>query len=153
MFLIPLWDTESASAAWQVYAISDGTQCQVVDSLEEWLEDRSLRGYANGIFAIIGHLTSGQMGPDLLLRNSGLCHEAVSGRRIFRIRKGALRLYWFYGEGQKVIICPHAEVKRRNDVSVATQRALTKAHDAYTKAFADGEIVILNNGGNHEQVR
>src|SRR5690554_1778279 len=122
MFLTPLWDADNTSAVWQVYAISDETKCQVVDSLEQWTGDRSMRAHAHGVFAVINHLTSGQISPDQLLRNGGLCHEAVKGTRIFRIRKGVIRLYWFYGEEQKVIICPHIETKRQDVVSRSTKK-------------------------------
>lgn len=151
MFLTPLWDVENTSAVWQVYAMSkDGESFQVEDSLERWMNNPNTAGYADGIIATINHITSGQVSPENLLRRGSLCHEAIKGSSIFRIRKGVIRLYWFYGEGQKVIICPYTEEKRQDAVSKSTQRILLNSKADYQKAVANNEIVTLNNGENYE---
>ncbi|WP_163023781.1 type II toxin-antitoxin system RelE/ParE family toxin [Pseudomonas viridiflava] len=44
--------------------------------------------------------------------NKDICHEVDENEKIFEFIKGDLRLLWFYGKGNKLIICSHCFVKK-----------------------------------------
>lgn len=147
MLLSPLWeDTEDDKApCWRLYAIATEDSSPVEDSLEAWLDDEQYEGYASGLIDLIEAIGYAANGPAIFNGNSSICHEAIEGEGIYRLRKGCLRLYFFYGLDRKVVLCPYAEVKRTDKVSRSTRKLLLDARDAYAEAHAQNALKIKEN--------
>jgi mRNA-degrading endonuclease RelE of RelBE toxin-antitoxin system len=140
MFLSPLWDdSDGSKPIWQIYAIANDQGCPVEESLEQWLNDASLRKHATGMLDLIVKIGQCQQGPVMFAAN---CHEAVAGEGIYRLRKGELRLYFFYGNNQKVIVCPHGEIKRTDKVSKTVRQLLIEARNNYLEAHRTKALKI-----------
>jgi len=142
MRLIGLWDPSKREPEWKVYALAEGNECPVLERLGAWSTTRQFQAYADGLMNLIERISNDPRGPDLFHGNRAICHEAVEGERIFRLRKGPLRLYWFYGEERRVVICPFCEQKRSDKVEASTQRLLVAARDAYVVASQSMQIEI-----------
>lgn len=144
MLLSPLWDdSEGSEPNWRLYAIATDDGCPVEEFLENCLSNANLERYANGLIDLIYKIGQSEKGPRMFEGNSGICHEAVDGEAIYRLRKGDVRLYFFYGNDRKVVICPHGEVKRSERVSKATKRLLIQARDSYNDAHKKNALRII----------
>ncbi|WP_147279425.1 hypothetical protein [Oligella ureolytica] len=111
MELIPMWDTDNKKTLyWEFYAIQHPTNC--VEELGNLLANHTTKRHAEQLIKTINDLCFHEIGPKLYINNPNICHEAVSGEGIYGLRKGNIRLYWFYGLDRRVVICPLIFVKR-----------------------------------------
>lgn len=111
MELIPMWDAQSKDPLyWEFYAIQHKTNC--IEEIERLMKDAATQKHAFQLIKTINDTCFNQSGPKLYENNKNICHEAVNGEGIYEIRKGNIRLYWFYGHNRRVVICPMAIVKR-----------------------------------------
>lgn len=147
MLLSPLWEEteDDKSPSWRLFAIVTAESSPVEDALEEWLDDEQYQAYASGLIDLIEAIGHAPDGPGIFNGNRNICHEAVEGEGIFRLRKGCLRLYFFYGLDRKVVLCPYAEVKRDDKVSKKTRKLLLAAKSAYMEAHAQNALEIKEN--------
>lgn len=97
--------------------------------------DRSV----DGLLALLEKLA--QHGIRIL--NTDLCHEADSNNKIFEFIKGDIRLLWFYGAGNKIIICSHAFIKKRQKTPEAEKNRAIAIKDRYMKLVDSGKTVEL----------
>lgn len=61
-----------------------------------------------GLLSMIGKFA--EHGQKML--NDSICHEIDENEKLFEFIKGDLRLIWFYGSGNKIIICSHCFIKK-----------------------------------------
>ncbi|WP_175645509.1 type II toxin-antitoxin system RelE/ParE family toxin [Pseudomonas sp. KK4] len=63
--------------------------------------------------------------------NDGICHEIDENEKLFEFIKGDLRLIWFYGKGNKIIICSHCFIKKGRKTPSPEKAAATKIKREY----------------------
>jgi hypothetical protein len=142
MHLSPLWDTEgNTKPKWRLYSILDETgACPVTSKLEQLLSTRRHEAHAAALVQLIENLSHHDEGPKLFQGNSAICHEAVSGEGIYSFRKGSLRLYWFYGDGQKVVVCSEVAIKTTDKTDSKVRKRLIADRDNYFAATKSGML-------------
>ncbi|WP_148059011.1 type II toxin-antitoxin system RelE/ParE family toxin [Pseudomonas chlororaphis] len=99
------------SAAWTVAAVQEvcdggGYSCPLTESFGFLGPnyEKSLAGMMSLLEKFSVH------GRKML--NDGICHEVDESEKIFEFIKGDLRVLWFYGKGNKIIICSHCFIKK-----------------------------------------
>lgn len=75
--------------------------------------------------------------------NDELCHEVDSENKIFEFIKGSLRLLWFYGAGNKIIICSHVFIKKGQKTPAAQKNAAIELKNKYAALIESGKKVDL----------
>ncbi|WP_440064843.1 type II toxin-antitoxin system RelE/ParE family toxin [Pseudomonas syringae] len=63
--------------------------------------------------------------------NDGICHEIDENEKLFEFIKGDLRLIWFYGKGNKIIICSHCFIKKGRKTPIAEKSIASKIKKEY----------------------
>ncbi len=76
--------------------------------------------------------------------NTDICHEVDSDNKIFEFIKGSLRLLWFYGAGNKIIICSHVFVKKGQKTPVTQKSAAIELKKRYMKLIDSGKKIELH---------
>lgn len=140
MQLNPLWDRDRVTAPrWRLYSILDeGGNCPVSGDLETLLQMPEHAAHAGAMVNLIEVIGHHEMGPKLYQNNSNVCHEAVKGQAIYSFRKGGLRLYWFYGDGQRIVICHSVIAKKVRKTPNSKQ--LIAFRDNYRESAAAKEL-------------
>lgn len=74
-------------------------------------------------------IASRQSGPKTL--GDKFVHELGSKYKIFRFSQGSLRVSWFYGDGNKLILCAHAYTKKTKKTSRKDIEKAERYYEAY----------------------
>ena len=76
--------------------------------------------------------------------NDDLCHYVDKDEKIWEFIKGDIRVLWFYGQGNRIIICSHGFIKNsRKTPKKEINHAITAKH-AYEKAASRNEVTIIS---------
>jgi hypothetical protein len=116
---------------WKFYALAKSDEdCELFDFLGS-LSAKDQESWS-GLVAIMEQMAVAPEGPNLL----ALSHEMGSSKhKIYRFEKGRLRIAWFYGEGNKIVICSHGYYKRTQKTP---EKEIKKAERNY-KAYCEME--------------
>ena len=127
---------------WTVTAAQEQTgsgeyRCPLTESLNDLGAN-----YAKSVGGLLSLLEKfAQHGKKIL--NDDLCHEVDSNNKIFEFIKGDLRLLWFYGAGNKIVICSHVFIKKRQKTPESEKNAAIEIKNRYMKAIDSGKAVEL----------
>ena len=144
VILFPLRDEDKVnSSIWQFYAIggADETKCELLDFLANFSDKTPEYTAALALIALIKMVQSEVRGP-LALRGTSLCHEAIDGEGVYEFIKKPLRIYWFYGEGEKIVICAYGIIKRHTKTDKQDRKRLIELRDKYIEDVATDCIFI-----------
>ena len=90
-----------------------------------------------GLISMLGKFS--EHGQRML--NDGICHEIDENEKLFEFIKGDLRLIWFYGKGNKIVICSHCFIKKGRKTPPPEKAIATKIKRAYFKLL-DANIEV-----------
>lgn len=130
------------SGPWTVTAAQEQTtsgeySCPFQESLNSL--GANYESAIDGFFSLFEKFS--QLGKKVL--NNELCHEVDSNNKIFEFIKGDLRLLWFYGSGNKVIICSHIFIKKRQKTPELEKRKAINIKNNYMKAVSSGKTIEI----------
>lgn len=130
------------SAAWtvtsaQTEATNGKYECTFTESLNSL--GANYEKSLDGLMAMLEKFS--QHGPKFL--NDEICHEVDSNNKIFEFIKGDLRLLWFYGAGNKIIVCSHIFVKKGQKTPAPQKNIAIRIRDRYLKLVKTGKPVKL----------
>ncbi len=122
------------SDLWTVYAL---------DSVLMFLEsiESQYSGMVAQLMPLLERVASDARGPRSL--NKKICHRVDEQGDIWQIRKGRIRVLWFYDEG-RVIICAHAFLKKDNKTPKREKEQARSAKAAYLDARQAGRIRVID---------
>lgn len=123
---------------WRVAAIAEGNDCPLRALL--LTNDANYQRHADAMHHLIFHAASLPSGPASL--SDSLCHQISAEHRIFEFIKGPLRVLWFYGEGNRLIVCSGGFVKKQQKAPRAELARAIKARQEYLAACANDYIRI-----------
>ena len=128
MLLLPLLEADIKNR-WQVFAMAKGPDdCDLFDFVES-LDAKGKKAW-HAIVAKLKVTAKTEEGPALLGKN--FSHELGSSKyKIYRFSHGSVRISWFYGSGNKIIICAHGYLKK---TSKTPRRDIENA-EAYYEAY------------------
>lgn len=134
---------------WTIYApVVDKVDGKFLDCVEQFLEEHLNNGNRSsdceGLVNLIERAASDPSGPKAL--GSGLCHEVtVQGEpKIFQFIKGRLRVLWFYGRGEKVIICSHGLFKKTQRTPRPEVEKALALRKEYFDAEKNNNIILID---------
>jgi hypothetical protein len=76
---------------------------------------------------------------------SHMCHCVSDKDEIWQVTKGRLRLLWFYGEGEKIVICCNLHLKKGQKVNPDEVAKAVKFRDQYFSDMDAGNIIFLDD--------
>ena len=120
---------------WKFYVLARSEEdCELHDFLNS-LSVKDKEAWS-GLLAIMETMAAAPEGPRLM---DSLSHEMGSAKyKIYRFEKGRLRIAWFYGEGNKVVICSHGYYKKSQKTPEQEIKKAEKNVEAYLRA-AEGK--------------
>lgn len=130
---------------WNAYAAcrSDGATA-LESEIEAFLDDANLCSQMTDLLSALEAALMHPRGPQLFLGNSKLCHEAVAGTGIYELIKKNLRLYWFYGEGSKVIILSAVHHKKTKKTPPVVVKRLRSILNDYREACRNKTLRVID---------
>jgi len=121
---------------WTIYEVDE-----VLMSFLESLED-NYSGMVDQILPLLERITSQQQGPKSL--NKKICHRIDDDHDIWQIRKGRIRLLWFYDKG-RVIVCAHTFLKKSQKTPRRERDKARRVKKAYFQAKQSGQLNIIDD--------
>lgn len=73
----------------------------------------------------------------------GWSHEIDKSEKIFELRKGRLRIPYFRGSGDRIIICGPGFVKKTQKTEASVKKTMKKLRDEYRKDDAAGKLQVV----------
>ena len=124
MKTIPLFDDDKH--IWEIDLLADDNgNCELLDFVDKLNVIEKSEWFA--LVKKLEYIANIQTGPRAL--GDKFVHELGSSKyKIFRFSQGSLRVSWFYGDGNKLILCAHAYVKKSNKTS---RKDIEKAEGYY----------------------
>ena len=131
------------SRHWNLYALaeSDGS-CSVEEFLHEQLQGGQISA-AEQLLAFLDDMVFDEKGPQRWI-GTPRCHESVAGKKIFEFKQGRLRVHWFYGQGQSIVILARGALKQTNATPKQLAKELIALKYKYEEAAKSGHIKIVN---------
>lgn len=122
-----------SETSFTVYGVADDSGDCV---LTEWLStlNGELKACGDGLVAALENMA--RRGPP---KNEEVCHK-IRGD-IWQIRKGQLRVLWFYDKG-RVIVCTHGFIKKSRGTPKLQIDAAFRTLEQYHSAKAAGLLII-----------
>jgi hypothetical protein len=144
VILIPLRDERnSKNPLWRFYAIgSNDKEAELLDFVDNLPKGTRERKAAESLLGLINHIQYLVRGPQDL-QGTKYCHEAISGEGIYEFIKKPIRIYWFYGDSDKVVICAYGVEKRWDKTDKNDRKRLIRLRDDYVKDLSEGCISII----------
>ena len=126
-----------AKDKYRVTAVTANGKCPTEDFLLNL--DATYRASSEGLFELLDRIS--QNGLDDI--SSALCHEVDKNEKIFEFIKGKLRLFFFKGNGDLLVVCTTGLVKKTPKVDKkAVAKAIT-CKNQYLNAVKQNTLVIL----------
>lgn len=131
------------SSLWDVTAPiheSNGEQfCSLVDFLASL--GKQYEGSVSGLFDLFERFaTSGRE-----TFNDDLCHYVDKDEKIWEFVKGDIRVLWFYGAGNRIIICTHGFIKKSQKTPQKEINRAISIKEQYLKAEKNKTIEIIED--------
>lgn len=123
--------TDNLIYTWQICLLEDDEgNCELLNFLKGLGEsDKS-----NWRFMLAKLKTIAQSEDGAKLYGKNFCHEMGSSKyKLFRFSQGSLRISWFYGDGDKIILCAHGYVKKSNKTDTRDIRKAEKIYEEYKR--------------------
>jgi len=112
--------------------------CPVTDFFDNI--DNKYQSSADGMYALISHIAEN----GLQNVSSKLCHLVDKENKIFELIKGDLRLFFFKGHKDLIIIGTHAIIKKSQKTKKSDSEKVKRYKDKYTTAHDHKKLTILD---------
>ena len=126
---------------WDVTAVVEenesGECCPLTDFLAAI--GAQYAGSANGMYDLFGRFASS--GKDTF--SDDLCHLVNKDEKIWQFTKGRLRVLWFYGQGNRIVVCSHGFVKQSQKTPRQEIKRATSTKNQYEAAVKVNAVTIL----------
>ena len=124
---------------WKILAeLPDGDDgaCPLLAAFEE-LRGHNLDAHIDGLIRTLQRLATD--GPYKMRQ---FIHEASKEKKIYGLRRGPIRVYFFYGDGA-LILCSHAIKKKKQGASKADVDRAADFRNRYEKAVAAKKLSMI----------
>lgn len=78
----------------------------------------------------------------------GWSHEIDKSEKLFELRKGRLRIPYFRGSGDRIIICGPGFVKKTQKTPDSVKNEMKDLQSQYRKNLASGRLEVIEIGNN-----
>lgn len=123
--------------AYQIVAVLDGDDCPAQDFLTNRGADQEAN--STGLLEMMGHISKSGF------RNtpSKWTHEANKNNGIYELIKGRLRLFYFHGKGNQIIVCTGGAVKNGKKANPQEVAKAIKYKEDYFKAIEGNTLELI----------
>lgn len=123
-----------------VAAVLKNGTCEVTEFLEG-LEEKTYRGSVDGLYALMGSVSKAGL-QDI---STKLSHCVNEEEKIYEFIKGRLRLFYFKGKGDLLVICTSGVIKKTKKVDEKKVARAVVFKKQYLQAVRDGTLVLKDN--------
>lgn len=125
-----------------ISSIMKGDKCPIEDS-PLGLDSTFCRAHA-GLMDVLERVaeTGLQQFP------SSLSHAINRNPKIYEFIRGRLRLIYFHGSGNTIVVCTEIVIKKSQKADPQVISKAIEAHDNYYRALEEGALIVI--GGNGE---
>lgn len=131
-----------ATDKYTVTAIVDernGESCPLVDFLQEL--PAKYQGSVNGVINLIERIAQDGLDP----LSSKQCHCVDSNYKIHELIKGDLRVFFFKGHCDMIVIATHGIIKKTQKTKASDKNMAVKYKQQYHAAHDDNKITLLKD--------
>ena len=125
-----------AKDKYRVAAVAANGKCPAEDFLSDI--DAAYEASSLGLFSLLDRVS--QDGLDNI--SSALCHEVDKNEKIYEFIKGKLRLFFFKGEGDLLVICTTGLIKKTQKVDKQAVAKAIVCKNQYLNAVKKNTLVI-----------
>ena len=125
-----------ASDIYKVAAVSNNGSCPALDFIKSLEATYTSNGDA--LLALLDKVSRDGL-ADL---STVLCHEVDKNEKIFEFIKGRLRLFFFKGKGEMIVICTDVGIKKSNKVDRSQVDKAIKCKQNYLNAVKENKLVV-----------
>lgn len=120
-----------------VAAIMDGEECPSEVFITQ--SEAAYKSSREGLAVLLERIAD----SGLAQLPSHLAHEVDKERKIYELIKGDLRLFYFKGKGNTIIVCTSGTIKKSKKVDKHQVNAAAKWRDAYLVAESNNTLEII----------
>lgn len=130
---------QSPSSHYKVVAVMDGDSCEI----EEFFNDLAdnYQASASGLFRLIEQIV--ERGIDVL--SAKQCHQVDKNHKISELIKGDIRLLFFKGHGDTIIVATHAFIKKTKKTPDKDKNKAIRHKKAYQFAHDKNQIIYVKD--------
>jgi hypothetical protein len=126
----------------RLFAIgASADRCELLDFLNRL--EKNFHANREDLYLLLDRVAD--QGPP---RNAEICHKVDEDIWVFV--KGSLRVYWFYGDQRRMILCTHSIVKKSQKPKKAIAYA-KQIRKAYYEEIEKGKLEIVPYGDKNEK--
>ena len=122
-----------------VAAISNNGACETIDFLRD--VEKTYKASADGLFDILNRVSTNGLEP---LPDS-LSHLVDRKEKIYEFIKGHLRLFYFKGHDNLLVICTSVAIKKTQKVDKKQVDLAVRLKLEYLQSVKDGTIVLIED--------
>lgn len=133
---------ELHKAKWSIYAVAERQD----DGCHNTCMDLTPGGRVsdrNNLGASLDFAVAQKQGLKAL--GAHICHCVDEKEEIWQVTKGRLRLLWFYGEGEKIVICCNLHLKKGQKVNSEEVNKAIKIKEKYFSDMEAGKIIFVDD--------
>lgn len=130
---------ESPSSHVKIVAIMDGDSCETEEFLNDLAEN--YQASADGLFRLIEQIV--ERGLDAL--STKQCHQVDKTNKISELIKGDIRLLFFKGHGDTIIVTTHALIKKTRKTPEKDKNKAIRHKKAYQLAHDKKQIYFVKD--------
>ena len=126
---------------WDVTAVIEGGNDDECCPLTDFLADIGTQypGAASGMYDLFERFAVS--GKEKF--SDDLCHLVNKDEKIWQFTKGRLRVLWFYGHGNRIVVCSHGFVKQSQKTPKQEIKRATSTKKQYEAAVKVNAVTIL----------
>lgn len=128
-----------SSDKYTVAAVNIDGECPAIEFLENL--ELSYESNGNALYALFEKVSH----EGLADIPAVLCHEVDKNEKIFEFIKGRLRIFFFKGKGDLVVICTTGILKKSQKVDQKQVNKAVKFKNQYLKAVEENTLEILED--------
>jgi hypothetical protein len=132
---------------WDVTAVIVGGNNDECCPLTDFLADIGTQypGAASGMFDLFARFSVS--GKDTF--NDDLCHLVNRDEKIWQFTKGRIRVLWFYGSGNRIVVCSHGFIKQSQKTPGKEIKRVIATKKQYESAEKVNAVTILEEEDDH----
>jgi len=124
----------------KIAAVMKGEECETLTFLNEL--EAKYQSSADGLFSLIDHIA--KYGLDGL--SSKQCHLVDQRNKIYELIKGDIRLLFFKGQGDLLVVTTHAFLKKTPKTPEQDKNKAVSYKNKYHSAHDKQQIIFVDTG-------
>jgi hypothetical protein len=124
-----------------ITGVSKDGECDAINTLIEAGEEGQYQASVDGLMDLLDRVSK----DGLINLSSKLTHFVDQDEKIYEFVKGDLRLFYFKGEGDFLVICTSATIKKTQKADRKHVMRAIKYKNEYLKSVQNGTLKVVED--------